>query len=58
MKKSKKLIAKAVKKTVNHMVDSELYTWPPLCTGFFFQPVRPKKIEGAEKSEVQKKAGE
>lgn len=32
-----------MKKIVNHMVDSELYGWPPQCASFLYQPVRPKR---------------
>lgn len=34
-----------IKKAVTHMVETELYEWPPKCTAFLYQPVRPKKTE-------------
>ena len=55
MKKSKKLIAKLIEKSVNHMIDSELCEWPPQCTALYYQPVRPKRIEENENNKVQKK---
>ena len=32
-----------IKKAVTHMVDTELYVWPPACAVFLYQPVRPKR---------------
>lgn len=43
MKKVNKKLELVVKKVVNHMVDSELYGWPPQCASFLYQPVRPKR---------------
>ena len=37
MKKLEKLAAKAV----NAIIDSEIYGWPPVCFGMFYQPNRP-----------------
>lgn len=44
MKKVNKKLELVVKKVVNHMVDSELYGWPPQCASFLYQPVRPKRV--------------
>ena len=38
MKKLEKLAAKAV----NAILDIEIYGWPPVCFGTFFQPERPE----------------
>lgn len=38
MKKVNKQVESVVKKVVNHMVDSELYSWPPQCASFLYQP--------------------
>lgn len=43
MKKANKKLEPIVRKVVNHMVDSELYGWPPQCASFLYQPVRPKR---------------
>ena len=43
MKKTSKKAESIVKKTVNHMVDVELYGWPPQCATFLYQPTRPQR---------------
>lgn len=43
MKKQHTKIERIVKKAVTHMVDTELYEWPPKCAAFLYQPTRPKK---------------
>lgn len=43
MKKVNQKVESVVKKAVNHMVDTELYGWPPQCTSFLYQPVRPQR---------------
>ena len=43
MKKESKNVELILKKAVNYMVDTELYGWPPQCTSFFYQPVRPQR---------------
>ena len=40
MKKLEMLVAKAV----NAIVDIEIYGWPPVCFGTFFQPERPEVL--------------
>lgn len=43
----KKQIAKfenIMKKAVKHMVDTEQYGWPPQCSTFLYQPIRPTRI--------------
>lgn len=57
MKKTKKLFASVIKKAANHMIDSELCEWPPQCSIFYYQPVRPRRIEEAGNRKVQKKTG-
>ena len=44
MKKQHTKIERIVKKAVTHMVDTELYEWPPKCAAFLYQPTRPKSI--------------
>lgn len=39
-----------IKKVVKHMVDSEQYGWPPQCSTFLYQPIRPKR-KRSEQSE-------
>lgn len=43
MKKQSEKFDGILKKVVQHMVDTELYGWPPQCTAFLYQPVRPQK---------------
>lgn len=43
MKKQNDKIEGIVKKVVTHMVDTELYEWPPKCAAFLYQPTRPQK---------------
>lgn len=45
MKKQNAKIEGIVKKVVAHMVDTELYEWPPKCAAFLYQPIRPKKLD-------------
>lgn len=45
MKKQKAEIERIMKKTIKHMVDTQFYEWPPQCSAFLYQPVRPKKME-------------
>lgn len=44
MKKQHTKIERIVKKVVTHMVDTELYEWPPKCAAFLYQPTRPQKM--------------
>lgn len=43
MKKQSAKYEGIIKKTVKHMVDSELYGWPPQCSTFLYQPIRPQR---------------
>lgn len=43
MKKQTVKFEGIMKKTVKHMVDTELYGWPPQCSTFLYQPIRPKR---------------
>lgn len=43
MKKQSEKFDSILKKVVQHMMDAELYGWPPQCTAFLYQPVRPQK---------------
>ena len=42
MKKQNAQIEGIIKKAVKHLVDTELYGWPPQCSTFLYQPIRPK----------------
>ena len=44
MKKQNAKVEGIVKKVVAHMVDTELYEWPPKCAAFLYQPARPKRV--------------
>ena len=43
MKTGNKKMEAIVKKTVNYLVDTEQYGWPPQCGTFLYQPTRPKR---------------
>lgn len=43
MKKENEKMEKVIKRVITHMIDTELYGWPPQCSAFLYQPVRPKK---------------
>lgn len=43
MKKTESKIQSLIKKTVTHMVETELYEWPPQCAALLYQPTRPPK---------------
>ena len=43
MKKQNVKIERIIKKAVTHMVDTELYEWPPQCAAFLYQPTRPHR---------------
>ena len=45
MKNRKVEIERIMKKTIKHMVDTQLYEWPPQCSAFLYQPTRPKKLD-------------
>lgn len=54
MKKINQTVESVVKKAVNHMIDTELYGWPPQCMSFLYQPVRPRR-ESKNAPEVSNK---
>lgn len=43
MKKQNSKVESVMKRVVTYVVDTELYEWPPQCTAFLYQPVRPRK---------------
>ena len=43
MKNQNKKRGEIMKKMIKHMVDAEIYGWPPQCVSFLYQPVRPPK---------------
>lgn len=52
MKKQKAEIERIMKKTIKHVVDTQIYEWPPQCSAFLYQPIRPKKLD-ENKSNVE-----
>lgn len=42
MKKQSTKIERIIKKAVDHVVDTELYEWPPQCAAFLYHPTRPE----------------
>lgn len=45
MKKQKAEIERMMKKTIKYVVDTQIYEWPPQCSAFLYQPIRPKKLD-------------
>lgn len=45
MKKQNAKIDQIMKKAIKHMVDGQIYEWPPQCSAFLYQPIRPKKLD-------------
>lgn len=43
MKKENEKLEGIMKKVVKHMVNTELYGWPPQCASFLYQPIRPPR---------------
>ena len=43
MKKQTVKLEGIMKKAVKHMVDTQLYGWPPQCASFLYQPLRPQR---------------
>jgi len=41
--KVSKLVLQVVEKVVKNEVETNVYSWPPICMGFTHQPKRPKK---------------
>ena len=44
MKIVKSTIKRKIYDTIETMIDSEMYEWPPQCFGLAYQPERPNKI--------------
>lgn len=55
MKKHDTKIEGIIKNAVTYMVDTELYEWPPQCTAFLYQPIRP---QNKEHNQLRKKCNE
>ena len=51
MKKQSEKFDSILKKVVQHMVDAELYGWPPQCTAFLYQPQKAVKKLSESKEE-------
>ena len=43
MKKIEKIVKRVSKEVVTKMVAQDEGRWPPLCTSFVYQPMRPQK---------------
>lgn len=54
MKKQNVKLEGIMKKAVKHVVDTELYGWPPQCASFLYQPVRPPKSGKALSCSIEK----
>lgn len=54
MKNVNQKVESILKKVVNHMTDTELYGWPPQCTSFLYQPVRPQRWNKDKKEDSGK----
>ena len=39
----KRTLLVVVKKVVEKKMNNDVYGWPPVCSGIFYQPVRPKR---------------
>lgn len=42
MRKQNKKHEELMKKVIKHVIDAEVYGWPPQCVSFLYQPVRPQ----------------
>lgn len=38
----KKTLETTIKKVVTNLIEQEIYTWPPECATFYYQPPRPE----------------
>ncbi len=43
MKQLRLSVEQTVKQLVKHIVEQEVYEWPPRCAVLYYQPVRPPK---------------
>ena len=43
-----------MKKVIKHVIDAEVYGWPPQCVSFLYQPVRPQKSGKALSCGIEK----
>lgn len=55
MKNQDKKRGEIVKKMIKHMIDAEIYGWPPQCVSFLYQPVRPPKAGNSLPYSIKKK---
>lgn len=42
-------------KTVNRLIETAKYGWPPDCVGYIYQPERPKMVSRREKHGCKEK---
>lgn len=54
MKKQNSKIERIARKAVTHMVDTELYEWPPKCAAFLYQPTRPQRTTNGSSVDKRK----
>lgn len=55
MKNQDKKRGEIVKKMIMHMIDAEIYGWPPQCVSFLYQPVRPPRAGNSLPYSIKKK---
>ena len=44
MKTKKSILKDIATIVVGEMIEADFYEWPPVCTGYFYQPKKPKAI--------------
>lgn len=49
-----KILEKLASKAVNTIIGIEIYGWPPICFGTFYQPKRPTENREHESSSLKK----
>lgn len=53
MRKQNAKIEQIMKKTIKHMVDTQIYEWPPQCSAFLYQPTRPRRTNNLLKNKAK-----
>lgn len=49
MNQLKTMVNNALRTSFSRMIDAETREWPPKCTGFAYQPQRPKITDSMDK---------
>lgn len=44
MKTKKSILKDIATIVVDEMIEADFYGWPPTCTGYFYQPKKPKAM--------------